>query len=148
MRVPQSTRVARDHEDCQIKDLHKCAKVASHGNFLLLTLGMLLQVAAGSSLAQSVSTELLMIVKLFSRLAQSAASIGQDILRVTQPVHYLGEEGADALDLACQVADTLCKLPSHNLELLGLSLLTLHAWCPMSSAGLNQMLTSAAPVQL
>ena len=111
---------------------------------------MLLQVAAGSSLAQSASTELLMIVKLFSRLAQSAASIGQDILRVTQPVHYLGdgEEGADALDLACQVADTLCKLPSHNLELLGLLLLTLHAWCPMSFAGLNQMLTSAAPVQL
>ena len=95
-----------------------------------LILALLLQACAGSSLAQHASTELLMIVRLFSRLAQSAAKIGQDILRVTQTGHHLGngEEGADALDLACQIADTLCKLSSANMELLGCSLLTLHAW--------------------
>ena len=33
------------------------------------------------------------------------------------------EEGADALDLACQTADALCQLPNPSVELLGILLL-------------------------
>lgn len=71
--------------------------------------------------AQAASADLLLIVKLFKRLAQSKATIGQDVLRVKHVMHHIenAEEGADALDLACQTADVLCQLQTPSVELLG-----------------------------
>ena len=66
-------------------------------------------------------TELLLIIKLFARLARSRASIGHDLLRVKQGGEQdaAPEAGRDALDLACQVADALCRMPRPYMELLG-----------------------------
>ena len=61
-------------------------------------------------------TELLLIIKLFARLARSRASIGHDLLRVKQGGQ---EAGPDALDLACQVTDALCRMQRAYVELLG-----------------------------
>lgn len=82
----------------------------------------LLIVQAGGDQAQQASADLLLVVQLFARLAQSAASIGQDVLRVKHVTSQTenAEEGADALDLACQTADALCQLQSPNVELLGM----------------------------
>jgi hypothetical protein len=65
-------------------------------------------------------TELLLVIKLFVRLAESRASIGHDLMRVKQ----VGEQceahaAADALDLACQVTDALCCMQRPSVELLG-----------------------------
>ena len=66
-------------------------------------------------------TELLPIIKLFARLARSRASIGHDLLRVKQPGEQgtAQEAGLDALDLACQVTDALCRMQRPHVELLG-----------------------------
>ena len=67
-------------------------------------------------------TELLLVIKLFVRLAESRASIGHDLMRVKQ----VGEQcetqaGADALDLVCQVTDALCRMQRPSVELLGMA---------------------------
>ena len=84
-------------------------------------LAYVLQAAARGDQAQKASADLLLIVKLFTRLAQSSATIGQDVLRVKHMMHHIenAEEGADALDLACQTADALCQLQNPSVELLG-----------------------------
>lgn len=66
-------------------------------------------------------TELLLIIKLFARLARSRASIGHDLLRVKQGGEQgtAQEAGRDALDLACQVTDVLCRMQGPYVELLG-----------------------------
>lgn len=67
-------------------------------------------------------TELVLIIKLFVRLAESRASIGHDLMRVKQ----VGEQceiqaGADVLDLVCQVTDALCRMQRPSVELLGMA---------------------------
>ncbi len=68
-------------------------------------------------------TELLLIVKLYVRLAQSSASIGHDLLRVKQVVEQSDTQqaGLDTLDLACQITDALCQMQRPSVELLGMS---------------------------
>ena len=92
----------------------------------------MLQAGARGGQAQKASASLLLIVKLFTRLAQSSAIIGQDVLRVKHMMHHIenAEEGADALDLACQTADALCRLQDPSVELLGISsCCNLHSAC-------------------
>ncbi len=67
-------------------------------------------------------TELVLIIKLFVRLAESRASTGHDLMRVKQ----VGEQcetqaGADVLDLVCQVTDALCRMQRPSVELLGMA---------------------------
>lgn len=65
-------------------------------------------------------TELLLVIKLFVRLAESRASIGHDLMRVKQVGEQLeAQAGADALDLACKVTDALCCMQRPSVELLG-----------------------------
>ena len=67
-------------------------------------------------------TELLLVIKLFVRLAESRASIGHDLMRVKQVGEQCETEaGADALDLACQVTDALCRMQRPCVELLGMA---------------------------
>ena len=99
----------------------------------------MLQAGARGNQAQKASADLLLIVKLLTRLAQSTATIGQDVLRVKHMMHHIenAEEGADALDLACQTADALCQLQNPSVELLGIpptaSCTLLAACCRFSS---------------
>lgn len=81
--------------------------------------------------ANSAYKELLLIVKLFARLTDGHALVGQDLLRVRlsrqQQQQQEDNDSAtsddtdcsDALDLACQVIDTLTQAPVPLLELLG-----------------------------
>lgn len=82
----------------------------------------MLQAGARGNQAQKASADLLLIVKLLTRLAQSTTTIGQDVLRVKHMMHHIenAEEGADALDLACQTADALCQLQNPSVALLGI----------------------------
>ena len=84
----------------------------------------MLQAGAKGGQAQKASADLLLILKLFTRLAESTATIGQDVLRVKHMMRHVenAEEGADALDLACQTADALCRLQNPSVELLGISI--------------------------
>lgn len=66
-------------------------------------------------------TELVLIVRLFGKLTQCKASIGQDLLRVKQTVEQLEDEedGTDALGLVCRVTNSLCQMKRPSVELLG-----------------------------
>lgn len=81
----------------------------------------MVQAGARGDRAHKASADLLLVVRLFTRVAQSTASIGQDVLRVKHVTSQIenAEDGADALDLACQAADALCQLQNPNVELLG-----------------------------
>ena len=65
--------------------------------------------------------ELLLILKLLVKLAQSKATLGQDLLRVKQGSQHsrAQEDGVDALDLVCQISDALCQMQTPPVELLG-----------------------------
>lgn len=80
-----------------------------------------LQVKEATPACNESVAELLLIIKLFARLAGSRASIGHDLLRVKQAGEQgtLQEAGPDALDLACQVTDALCRMQRPYVELLG-----------------------------
>lgn len=82
----------------------------------------MVQAGARGDRAHKASADLLLVVRLFTRLAQSAASIGQDVLRVKHVTSQIenAEDGADALDLACQTADVLCQMQNPDAELLGI----------------------------
>ena len=82
----------------------------------------MVQAGAAGSQAQKVSADLLLVMRLFTRLAQSTATIGQDVMRVKHVSSQIedAEDGADALDLACQTADALCQAQNPDVELLGI----------------------------
>ena len=103
----------------------------------------MVQAGAAGSQAQKVSADLLLVMRLFTRLAQSTATIGQDVMRVKHVTSQIedAEDGADALDLACQTADALCQAQNPDVELLGIhsclqrSVLSLHCGLIMRSYG-------------
>ena len=80
------------------------------------------QVTESSLQCREALTELLLVIKLFVRLAESRASTGHDLMRVKQVgAQCETEAGADALDLACQVTDALCRMQRPCVELLGMA---------------------------
>lgn len=92
---------------------------------------MLVQGSLENIITSSAYTELLLILKLFAKLTDSDALVGQDLLRVRLSRQQEPEQDmedvdmstdadcSDALDLACQILDVVSQESKPLIELLG-----------------------------